>query len=240
MSRRFSILMGAILILMGGLALAFTLAAPALELGLWSHEAWRVWPLVVIGLGVLFVGPPLLTPGKRALGVLFIPGVPILATGAILCYASLTGRWESWAWLWPIEVVALAAGFLLAAIFVRTVWLLLPAIVIGTTAAILQFCVATGEWEAWAVLWTFEPLALGVAFLLINLRKRSTGLLVAGLVACAVAAVGLIGMTAVLPEWRLASVLGPAILVLVGLATLISSLAQPAKPQAAIAQDEVR
>ena len=46
-----------------------------------------MWPVLVVGLGLLFVAPPLLTRGKRGLGALFIPGFPILATGAILFLA---------------------------------------------------------------------------------------------------------------------------------------------------------
>ncbi len=67
--------------------------------------------MVVVCFGLLFIVPPALTRGLRALGLLFIPGAPILTTGAILLFASVFDAWER---LWPLEVMSLATGFLLA------------------------------------------------------------------------------------------------------------------------------
>ena len=44
MNRRFSILVGIILILMGGLSLAFNLVVPALGTNVWYWGGWRLWP----------------------------------------------------------------------------------------------------------------------------------------------------------------------------------------------------
>jgi hypothetical protein len=91
--------------------------------------------------------PPLAVRGKRGLGALFIPGMPTLATGLILLLASVFRRWDVWAWLWPLEVLALAAGFLVAAIYTRVIELVIPAIIIGLNRLLLQFCTVTGLWE---------------------------------------------------------------------------------------------
>lgn len=221
MSKRFSILVGIMLILVGGLALAFNIVVPRLGLELWRWGVWQLWPLVVVCSGLLFVVPPFLVRGKRGLGGLFIPGVPILATGAVLLYASVFHHWSAWAWLWPVEVLALALGFLFAAIYMRAIWLLLPAILIGANGLILQFCALTELWELWAVLWALEPLSIGLAFLLINIKQRSTGLLIAGLILCVVGAMGLMGMSALFPGWWLLNLMGPAVLVLVGFVLLV-------------------
>ena len=234
MRRQFSILAGVTLILLGVISLAFTLVTPMLGMGVWRWAAWRLWPLVVVAAGLLFVISPLLVRGRRGLGGLFIPGVPVLATGAILLYASVFDAWHAWEWLWPLEVLAVAMGFLLASIYMRSIWLLLPAILVGANGVVFQFCALTGLWESWAVLWTIEPLSLGLAFLIINLRQRSRGLFVAGLILCAVAGIGLIGMTAIFPRWILINALGPAILLIVGILMLVSSLVRrPAAPEAA-------
>lgn len=224
MSRRFSILMGVLLILIGGLALAFTLVMPVLGISLLHWGSWRLWPLVVLGTGLIFVVSPFLALGKRGLGGLFIPGVPILTTGGILLYASLFDAWEAWEWMWPIEVLAVALSFLFAAIYMRVIWLLIPAIIIGVNGLVFQFCAITGFWESWAVLWTVEPLSVGLAFLVVNLKKRSKGLFIAGAILCAVAAFGMIGMSALFPGWILISALGPATLLFVGFLLLINSL----------------
>jgi hypothetical protein len=224
MSRRFSILMGVLLILMGGLALAFTLVMPMLGGSLLHWGSWRLWPLVVVGIGLIFVVTPFLMWGKRGWGSLFIPGVPILATGGILLYTSLLDTWDAWEWLWPVEVWALALGFLFATITMRVVWLLIPAIIIGANGLVLQFCAITGFWESWAVLWAVEPLSVGLAFLIVNLKARSNGLFIAGAILCALAAFGMIGMSALFPGWILISALGPATLLFVGFLLLINSL----------------
>ena len=234
MSKRFSFLAGVALILIGLLSLAFTLVAPVLGMGVWMWGAWRLWPLLVVAAGLLFVVSPLLARGRRGLGGLFIPGVPVLTTGAILLYASVLDAWRAWEWLWPLEILALALGFLLAAIYMRAIWLLFPAIVVGANGALLQFCALTDLWESWAVLWTIEPLSVGLAFLIVNLRRHSKGLFVAGVIMCTIAALGLIGMTAVFPRWVLVNALGPAIILLVGILVFVNSLVRrPASPDAA-------
>jgi hypothetical protein len=234
MGRRFSILMGILLILMGGVALALTTLMPMLGVSLFRFGTWRLWPLVVVGAGLIFAVSPFLAWGKRGLGSLFIPGVPILATGGILLYASLLDAWYAWEWLWPIEVLAVALGLLCAAIAMRVIWLLIPAIIIGANGLVFQFCAVTGFWESWAVLWTVEPLSVGLALLIVNLKARSNGLFIAGAILCAVAALGMIGMSALFPGWILISALGPATLLFVGFLLLINSLLRrPAVQEAA-------
>ena len=236
MNRRFSILMGILLILMGGLALAFTLGMPLLGISFLHFGSWRLWPLVVVGTGLIFVVAPLLAWGKRGLGALFIPGVPILATGGVLLFASLLDAWGAWEWLWPVEVLAIALGFLFAAIWMRVIWLLIPAIVIGANGLVFQFCAITGFWESWAVLWAIEPLSVGLALLAVNLKARSNGLVIAGAILCAVAAFGMIGMSALFPGWILINALGPATLLFVGFLLLINSLLRKSTAQEAVAE----
>jgi hypothetical protein len=180
MNKQPSLLAGIILILVGILALMFNLAVPVLGLGLW-WDVWRLWPLAVVGLSAFLVLPPLFVRGRRALGVLFVPGMPILTTGAILLLASVFDLWFVWEWLWPLEVLALAQGLLFAAVYTRVIWLIIPTIIIGANGLVLQFCALTGLWEVWAVLWTVEPLSVGLSLLVVSARRRRSGLFVAGL-----------------------------------------------------------
>jgi hypothetical protein len=185
MNKPLSILAKMVLIFVGMAVLVSGLVAPA-----FGFRVWRLWPLAVIVAGLLFVVPPLLVRGKPGLGALFIPGVPVLNTGAILLFASVFHLWSAWAWLWPLEILSLALGFLFAAVYMRTVWLLIPAIVIGANGVLMQFCAFTGLWQVWAVLWAIEPLSVGLALLAVNLKRRSPGLLTAGVVLCALAGIG--------------------------------------------------
>ncbi len=74
------------------------------------------------------------------------------------------------------------------------------------------------------MLWGIEPLAVGLALLAVYLCHHRPGLLIAGLILCGVAALAIIGMTLLLSEWWLLKLVGPAILVLVGLVLLASAL----------------
>jgi hypothetical protein len=233
MNKRFSILVGVVLILLGLVSLAFTLLGPMIGLTLWRTGAWQLWPLVVVACGLFFVVPPFLVRGKRGLGGLFIPGVPVLTTGGILLFCSIFDAWDAWEWLWGLEVLALAVGFLFAAIYMRVIWLLLPAFVVGANGLLLQFCALTDLWELWAVLWTIEPLAIGLAFLIINFTQRSAGLFIAGMILCVIAGVGAIGMSALFPGWLLIGIFGPAVLLFAGLVTFLHSLVR--RPASSVA-----
>jgi len=225
MSKRFSILVGLVLILMGSLSLAFSLVMPMLEM-----SVWRLWPMILVGMGLLFVLPPFLVRGRRGLGGLFIPGAPILTTGGLLLFASIFNAWEAWEQLWPLEMLALAVGFLFAAVYMRNVWLLIPAIIIGVNGALLQFCALTGWWSVWAALWTIEPLSVGLSFLVVSVGKRSAGLFIAGLILCGLAGTGLMGMTAILsagaflPGRWVINLAGPILFILVGLLLIVWSV----------------
>jgi hypothetical protein len=201
-NKQLSILIGGVLVLIGACALASTLGATVLGLGLWQWGPWRLWPLIVVSVGLLFVVPPFLARGKRGLGGLFIPGIPILVTGAILLFCSVFDAWGAWEWLWPLEVIGLAVGFLFAALYMRVIWLLIPAIIIGLNGLLFAFCAITGWWAVWAVMWAIEPLSVGLALLAVNFKRPSSGLLAAGVALCVLAGLGFIeSFAAVALSW---------------------------------------
>jgi hypothetical protein len=225
MNRQLSAIIGIVLILLGASALVLNLAMPVLGLDVWRSVIWRFWPLTVVGLGLLFVLLPLLASGRRGMGALFIPGMPVLTTGSILLFTSVFHVWGAWEWLWPLEVLGVALGFLFAAIWMRSIWLLIPAIILGANGVVFQFCALTGLWRAWAVLWTIEPLAVGLALLLIGAAKRLAGLFLAGTILCGVAGVGLVGMTLAGPGWWLIRLAGPVVLIGVGFLLFVWGMA---------------
>jgi len=120
MDKRSYLLTGGALLLLGAAMLVFMAIASLLGFAL-SAFIWRLWPLTVTGVGLCFVVPPFLVRGKRGLGALFIPGMPILTTGGILLLASVTNAWGVWAWLWPMLLISLAMGFLFAAVYMRLI-----------------------------------------------------------------------------------------------------------------------
>jgi hypothetical protein len=222
MSRKLSIIGSVALILIGATSLMFTFVG-----AIFGFRVWQLWPLIVIAAGLAFVLPPLLVRGKRGLGGLFIPGIPILTNGVILLFTSVTRWWGAWEWLWPLEVTGVALGFLFAAIKMRVIWLLIPTIIIGANGVLLQFCAITGWWAVWAVAWAIEPLSVGLALLAVNLKQRSPGLMVAGIAVCAVALLGameslaIVAMTVIFPVWWLWKFVAPVTLILVGVGLLV-------------------
>jgi hypothetical protein len=153
-------------------------------------EAWRLWPIIVILLGVGLTIPGFFGFAKRGLGSFFIPGIPLLTTGGILLAASLFHNWNVWSYAWPLEVLGVALGFTLAAIFMRVPALAIPAMIIGVNGLMLAFCNLTGLWQAWAILWPIEPLSVGLGLLVLALFNKSRGTLTAAVVLLLVAGGG--------------------------------------------------
>lgn len=170
--RVLSLIFGCALVALGGLSLFINTFV--------TTGAWRLWPLAVITLGIALTLPGFFGWKSRGLGSFFIPGLPLLTTGGILLFASLFGRWNVWELAWPLEVLALAVGFTLAAIFMRVAGLAIPAMILGVNGLILAFCNLTGLWSAWAILWPLEPLAIGLGLLIVGVTNRSSGATLAG------------------------------------------------------------
>lgn len=219
MEKRHLVLVGIALILLGGLSLILVVAAGLLGFNPGSL-LWRFWPLVITAVGLGFVVPPFLARGKPGLGALFIPGMPILTIGGLLLLASVLNSWGLWGLLWPMLLISLAMGFLFAAISMRLVWLVIPAIIIGLNGMVFQFCAITRLWHWWSVLWIVEPLAVGLALLVVGAVKSISGLTVAGLVLCGLAVTGFTLMLVVLGAWWPFGLLGPVVFILLGLAVL--------------------
>jgi len=233
MRRLLSTFFGLALIGLGALALAATLIFPRLQ---WQigyigiENAWQLWPLAVIGIGAAFALVPLLV-WRRWAGMFFIPATPILTTGSILLLASVGHWWSVWHWAWPLEVLSVAAGFLFAAIYARLVWLVIPAIFVGLNGLVLQFCVLTGLWESWAVLWPVEFLAVGLTLLIVGFKAHSGVVLVVGMAFCGFSGAALVAMLSLATGlWHLASLLGASGLIFLGVVLLTWSLFGARRP----------
>ena len=108
MNNRQGIVWGLLLIILGGFFLA-TRMMPGL-----FGEIY--WPFIVIGVGGMFLLAAILT----RTGGLAIPGSIIAGIGGILYWQAMTGRWDSWAYLWTL-IPAVGLGVIFAGLLdVRT------------------------------------------------------------------------------------------------------------------------
>ncbi len=105
-NRRGSLVVGLILILLGGLFL--------LGQFLPGWQSWLnlqfSWPLIIIGVGVLFLFAGLLA------GVpdLAVPAAIIGGIGGLLYWQNQTGNWGSWAYAWTLIPGFVGVGIILA------------------------------------------------------------------------------------------------------------------------------
>ncbi len=110
MHKQSSIVIGLILILAGLLFLflqAFPVLAAQIDLG-------SQWPLIIVGLGVLFlIGALFGTPP------LAIPGTIVAGIGLLLAYQNFTGNWASWAYAWTLLPGFVGLGIILMGVIDR-------------------------------------------------------------------------------------------------------------------------
>ena len=201
---------GILLIALGGLALLHTTILPLLG---WEYGLWRFWPLFISAVGLTLVAVPFMFMERRGLKALFIPGLPILVISSLLLWGSIFNAWGIWEHLWPMVILGLALGFTATAVFMGNIWFMIPAIIIGANGLIFQFCAITGLWDLWAILWTMEPLSVGLALIVASAGKRP-GLMKAGLIVSTISAVFFSLMSFILSGW--VSIVGAALLIVTG------------------------
>jgi hypothetical protein len=180
--RLFNLIAGATLLLVGVVLLMGNMFL--------ATKAWRLWPIIVVLAGLGLTVPGLFGLARRGFGAFFIPGIPVLTTGGILLLASLSNHWAVWATLWPLEILALALGFVLAALFMRVPALAIPASILGFNGLVLMLCTMTGLWQMWALLWPLEFLSVGIGLFILGVSIRSSGVRLAANILFSVAGAG--------------------------------------------------
>ncbi len=107
-SRRSGLVGGLILILVGA---AFLVAQLVPGLRAWFRAA-DTWPLLIVGVGVLFLvlAVALNTPP------LAVPGCIVGGIGCLLFYQNATGNWASWAYAWTLIPGFVGLGVMISAL----------------------------------------------------------------------------------------------------------------------------
>lgn len=130
-----------------------------------------------------------------------------------------------WHNLWPLLLLLVGAAFWLPLL----VWwerrrelagLAVPASLVTVNGLILLYTATTGHWGAWSYLWTLQPVALGLAFLVLYyLSDQPKPLGVVG--AAFIGAGAFLFMVFASAYGGLVGIIGPLLLIAVGLVLLM-------------------
>ena len=131
---------GLLLIALGSLYLVMQILK---EMDIVLFNYGDLWPLIVIGVGLLFeIG---YLQSRRAPGLL-IPGGIILTIGSLHLFEVLT-RWHFAEYTWPIYVLAVGIGFFQYWLFTKERWALVITYIFLIITAFLTFIVLTMIFE---------------------------------------------------------------------------------------------
>lgn len=167
MKNRGTLYIGILLITFGVLFLA---AEVTRGFVLWGIPlGWRgLWPLIVLLLGLAFWLPLLVWWEKRQKLVgLVVPGTIFAFNGLLLFYQNATGDWDSWAYVWALEPVAVGLGLLMLYALGERSPILLTAAGIVSGVGLVLFVIFAAIFDGWFQL--LGPMALiliGVLFLI--------------------------------------------------------------------------
>jgi len=87
---------GGVLVILLGLFLLGWQVMPDLFSSIFG--GWLSWPMIIIGVGLVF----LLAAALSGVGPLAMPGCIVGGIGLMLAWQNATGNWESWAYTWPL------------------------------------------------------------------------------------------------------------------------------------------
>lgn len=107
MHKKRSIVGGLIMILIGVVFLVLNMFPSVAE----RLDMARLWPLVIVAVGVFFLLASLVTAADLA-----IPGSIMTGIGSILYYQNATGNWASWAYAWALIPGFVGVGMLISSL----------------------------------------------------------------------------------------------------------------------------
>lgn len=159
---------GLLLIVLGSLYLIMQILK---EMGIVLFQYGDFWPLIVIGVGLLFeIG---YLQSKRAPGLL-IPGGIIITIGTLHLFEVLT-NWYFAQYTWPIYVLSVGIGFFQFWLFTKKRWALVMTYIFLAITAFLTFIVLTMIFENMiSVQMFFSLLLIVIGALLLFSNKSNT------------------------------------------------------------------
>jgi len=133
------------------------------------------WPYFIIGVGGVFLLAAIITRS----GGLAIPACIIGGIGGILYYQALTGRWESWAFMWTLIPGFVGVGIILAGLLEREHPHFESGALVLVAISVLGFLIFGSAFGAlfgynldFGMLWPLFLVGIGVILLISALFRR--------------------------------------------------------------------
>ncbi len=177
----------------------------------------------------------------RDRGTLYV-GILLIASGILFMFTQAAGILLSpigihfgWRQMWPFTILYVGFAFWLPIVLwwdrrQKIAGLIVPATIITVNGLLLLYQNLTGNWRSWAYLWTCEPLSIGLSlWALYHLCSRPRGLLTAAAIICGISMFFLVIFATAFGG--IMSILGPAMLILVGIIIMLNSVNRHAKSQ---------
>jgi hypothetical protein len=109
MRNRESIALGVILVLAGTIFLAYQILPESVRS---LFDGWFSWPLIIVGVGLLF----LIAAVATQTGGLAFPGSIVSGIGLIMYWQNATNNWDSWAYVWTLIPGFVGIGTVLSSV----------------------------------------------------------------------------------------------------------------------------
>ena len=91
----------------------------------------------------------------------------------LLTLGGMSGNWGAFERGWPMQLWLVGAALALVMAQVKSIWLLIPIILIHGNALLMSYSALTGKWNQWAFLWILEVWVVSLAILVpIRLAKQ--------------------------------------------------------------------
>ena len=176
MRHKGSVYVGTLLVLFGLFFLLAQGSGPLLKLATRFNTGWGAfWPLIIALAGIAFLLPIAIWWDRRKeLAGLAIPGIILLVNGLMLQTQNLTGRWDSWAYSWALEPIAVGLG-LLAMYYLghRSDGLLVAAGIVGGSGLLFFFVFASAFGGIFRWVGPLALIGVGALVILRGVAQRS-------------------------------------------------------------------
>lgn len=168
MEKRSSVIGGVILIVVGALFLVLQMFPSVAERLNWADQ----WPLIIVGIGGLFLVSALFGTPELA-----VPGSFLAGLGGLLYYQSITDNWGSWAYAWTLLPGFAGVGLILQGLLrgqMRRGLAEGGQLLLFSLVMFAIFGSFLGDWGFGGFLWPLALILIGLWLLFKNLMQRGS------------------------------------------------------------------